>query len=181
MPNEDHPTRRALLDAGLALAERDGLATITVDQIVAEAAVAKGTFYVHFQDREAYLVALHSAFHDQLRAAIVHASAGLPPGRDRLLASTRAYLDGCLRSKGVKGMLIQARGVPEIAESVMASNDRFARASRPDFEALGVQYVLETAHLYVAATAEVAVLEATRGRRNPRLRGALAQLLEPRS
>ena len=77
----------------------------------------------------------------------------------------------CLTGIAVKGRGNQCGIAEELGVSV---NSQSAGT-------LGVQYVLETAHLYVAATAEVAVLEATRGRRNPRLRGALAQLLEPRS
>src|SRR5690242_18163986 len=110
MPSDDHPTRIALLDAGFHLADDDGLTSISVDRIVAAAGVAKGTFYVHFADREAYLVALHRQFHDRLRQAIRDASAGLPPGRERLRASTTAYLDGCLDAIGVKGVLTRARG-----------------------------------------------------------------------
>jgi len=178
MPTDDHPTRTALLDAGLTLAEDDGLASISVDRIVAAAGVAKGTFYVHFADRETYLVALHREFHDRLRDAIRQASAELPPGRDRIVASTTAYLDGCLAATGVKGVLTRARGVPEIADEVTASNDRFARAASSDFVALGSPLPLETARLYVAMTAEVAALEAHAGRRIPRLRRALALQLD---
>ena len=54
--SKSHPTRNALLEAGLKIAEAEGLAHMTVDQIVREAGVAKGTFYVHFSDRVAFLV-----------------------------------------------------------------------------------------------------------------------------
>jgi hypothetical protein len=134
--------------------------------------------YVHFADRETYLVALHREFHDRLRSAIRAAAAGLPPGHDRLVASATAYLDGCLAATGVKGVLTRARGVAEIADEVTASNDRFARAASPDFVALGSPLPLETARLFVAMTAEVAALEAQGGRRIPRLRRALALQLD---
>jgi len=39
-------TREALLDAGTAVAGRYGLAGLSVNRVVAEAGVAKGTFYV---------------------------------------------------------------------------------------------------------------------------------------
>ena len=43
-----HPTRDALLDAGTRVAERHGLAGLSVNRVVAEAGVAKGTFYVQY-------------------------------------------------------------------------------------------------------------------------------------
>ena len=44
-------TRESLIDAGLRLAERTGLAGLSVNLIVGEAGVAKGTFFHHFGDR----------------------------------------------------------------------------------------------------------------------------------
>ena len=41
-------TREALLDAGAVVAERDGLAGLSVSAVAEAAGVAKGTFYVHF-------------------------------------------------------------------------------------------------------------------------------------
>ena len=46
-------TREQLIAAGLSLAERTGLSGMSVNQIVAEAGVAKGTFFHHFRDRSA--------------------------------------------------------------------------------------------------------------------------------
>ncbi len=61
-----HPTRHILLEAGSELAESRGLAQMTVDAIVDKAGFGKGTFYVHFSDRIAFLVALHAQFHERL-------------------------------------------------------------------------------------------------------------------
>ena len=44
-------TREQLIAAGLSLAERTGLAGMSVNQIVAEAGVAKGTFFHHFREK----------------------------------------------------------------------------------------------------------------------------------
>jgi AcrR family transcriptional regulator len=176
MAEGTHPTRQLLLDAGLDLADGIGLAELSVNHVVRQANLAKGTFYVHFADRTAYLVALHQGFHDELRALIRSAAVDLPAGGERLRRSTSAYLDGCLTARGVKAMLLQARGVPAIAEAVAASNERFARAAAPDFAALGVAHPAETARLHIAMAAEVALLECESGRRRPALREALWQL-----
>lgn len=49
-------TRDALLDGGVAVVETQGLAGLSVNRVVAEAGVAKGTFYV--SDPEGFAAAL---------------------------------------------------------------------------------------------------------------------------
>lgn len=177
MAEETHPTRLLLLDTGLALADHKSLAAISVDDVVRGAHVAKGTFYVHFGDRTAFLVALHARFHEHLRDAIRSSSKSSEPGLPRLRRSTIAYLDTCLDSRGVKAMLASARGEPAIAEEVARSNDRFARAAVADLRVMGRDYPLETARLFVAMTAEIALLELERGGPDPKLRRALWHLV----
>ncbi len=173
MADHAHPTRATLLDAGLAASEDTVLSALSVDQVVRHAGVAKGTFYVHFDDRGDYLTALHRRFHDELRAKIAAKVAGLEPGENRLRRGTVAYLDGCLHARGVKAMLAQARGVPEIGQAVATSNERFATAVRADLDALGWAHPLEAARLFVAMAAETALGELAAGKRLPRLRAAL--------
>ena len=79
-----HPTRQNLLEAGLDLTSTVGLGRLTVDAIVQKAGVAKGTFYVHFADRTAFLLALHAQFHERLYSAVTRAIADLPAGFERL-------------------------------------------------------------------------------------------------
>src|ERR1700745_3945512 len=79
-------TREALIDAGLRLAESTGLAGLSVNLIVQEAGVAKGTFFHHFGDRASYLLALHREFHDRLTVQVQAAIDGIPPGSRRLTA-----------------------------------------------------------------------------------------------
>src|ERR1700753_3739588 len=86
-------TREALIDAGLRLAERTGLAGLSVNLIVQEAGVAKGTFFHHFGDRASYLLALHREFHERLTTRIEAAIDGVPPGGRRLTAVATTYLD----------------------------------------------------------------------------------------
>jgi len=57
--DEHHPTRIEILNAAIDLAERDGLRSLSIADVTAAAGHAKGTFYVHFRDRTALLVALH--------------------------------------------------------------------------------------------------------------------------
>lgn len=178
MPDQDHPTRQRLLDTGLVLAETTPLTALSIDTIVAEAGVAKGTFYVHFSDRATYLAALHQRFHDRLRDQMRLASTGLAPGRARLAATAVAFLDACLDQRGVKAMLLEGRADVTVADAVHLSNDRFARSCAGDFDAIGRRLPLESARLFIAATAETALLELHAGRRLPRQRDALIELLD---
>src|ERR1700747_665200 len=120
-------TRQALLDVGLRLAESTGLSRLSVNLIVAEAGVAKGTFFHHFGDRASYLLALHREFHDRLLSEIERTTAGLSPGRERLLFSPTTSLDGCLRDRGVRALLLEARADPVIAEEIGTRNASTAK------------------------------------------------------
>jgi TetR/AcrR family transcriptional repressor of nem operon len=51
------PARQKLLDAALALIREKGYASTTVDDLCAEAGVAKGSFFHHFKNKEALAVA----------------------------------------------------------------------------------------------------------------------------
>jgi AcrR family transcriptional regulator len=56
--------RQELLDAAERLFVDQGVAATSVDEIVAAAEVAKGTFYLHFQSKEQLLFALQRRFVD---------------------------------------------------------------------------------------------------------------------
>jgi TetR/AcrR family transcriptional repressor of nem operon len=52
-----HPSRRKLLDAAVALMQRQGYTATTVDQICAEAGLTKGSFFHCFKSKEAVAIA----------------------------------------------------------------------------------------------------------------------------
>ncbi len=74
-------TRAAILDAARDLFERDGYDGASVDAIVARADVAKGTFYQHFDNKIAVVLALAR---DDLAQAAPRVLADLEGGRDPL-------------------------------------------------------------------------------------------------
>ena len=47
---EDHPTRLALIDCALRLADEHGLHGFTVDMLLTESGISKGSLYHHFED-----------------------------------------------------------------------------------------------------------------------------------
>lgn len=166
-------TRKSLVDSGLRLAERVGLTGLSVNLVVQEAGVAKGTFFHHFGDRASYLLALHREFHDRLADQIQAAITGLPPGRRRLTVGANAYLDGCLRDRGVRALLLEARAEPAVAEEIGRRNAVNAELCGADFSALGRPHPRESAQLWVGMVAEAALIEYQAAAALPAIRSAL--------
>lgn len=170
-------TRKALLDAGLHLAGEVGLAGTSVNRVVAEAGVAKGSFFWHFGRREDFLIELHRHFHERLTAEIAREASGLDPGRERLLRGIRTYLDGCLRESAVKAFLLEARSERHMAEEVRRRNAQMAEIVAVELRAMGWPDPAATARLVVGMAAEAALVELEAGARQPAIRKALERLL----
>jgi TetR/AcrR family transcriptional regulator, transcriptional repressor for nem operon len=170
-------TREGLLDAGVAVAEEDGLAGLSVNRVVAAAGVAKGTFYVHFADRATFVDALHQRFHDRVREAVAAATADVPRGAERIACGAEAYLDVCLADRAVKALSLEARSDPDLSEGMAKRHERFAATAVPSFRAMGWPDATAAAQLVAAMTAEIAVRELEAGRRLPAARRALRRFL----
>ena len=170
-------TREALLDAGAALAEEHGLAGVSVNMVVGRAGVAKGTFYVHFKDRAAFVDAMHARFHARAEAAVAGAVGELPPGAERLYRSCEAYLDVSLANRGVKALSLEARSDPGVQGSMEARRERLAAAGVADIEAMGWDDAKAAAQLLAAMTREISALEFDAGRPLPASRRALKRFL----
>lgn len=170
-------TREALLDAGVAIAEQTGLAGLSVNAVVAEAGLAKGTFYVHFADRDAFVDALHQRFYATVTETIAAATADMAPGSERLLAGIEAYLDACLASRGVKALLVETRGDGSLTTTIGDRHELFVALTAPNLEAMGRRDPKIAARLIVAMASEAALLELERGRKQPGARRALRDLV----
>ncbi len=176
-PRSAHRTREALLAAGVAVAEREGLAGLSVNRVVAEAGVAKGTFYVHFADREAFVDALHERFHERVRAAAAEATAGTPPGAQRIWCGAEAYLDACLSEPAIKALALEARADGALTASMSARHEGLAASTIPSIRAMGWPEAAAAAQLLAAMTNEVAIRELDAGRRLPAARRSLRRFL----
>jgi TetR/AcrR family transcriptional repressor of nem operon len=171
-------TREALLDAGTALAEEHGLAGVSVNMVVARAGVAKGTFYVHFKDRAAFVDAMHARFHSRVDAAVDQAIAGLPPGAERVFRGSEAYLDVSLENRGVKALSLEAHSDPTAKQNSMAARrERLAAVAVADLTAMGWDDAEAAAQLLAAMIREITVLEFDVGRPLPTSRRALKRFL----
>jgi AcrR family transcriptional regulator len=177
-------TYEVLLDAGAAVAERDGLAGLSVNGVVAQAGVAKGTFYVHFDDREAFVDALHERFHGHVSDAVGVATAGIAPGAERIVAAVDAYLDVCLADRAVKALMLETRADGALTPAMAERHDRFVASAVPSLRAMGWPDARAAAQLLAAMTSELAIRELEAGRRLPGARRALRRFLgvaEPRA
>lgn len=170
-------TREILIETGLRLAERTSLAGLSINLLVEEAGVAKGTFFHHFGDRSAYLLALHREFHSRIFAEIFDAIGGMDPGAGRLLATSRTYLDACLRDRGVRALLLEARAERKIVDEIRSRNKATAEYFTTDFQAMDVPHPYESALLWVGLVVEAALIELDAGVRQPALRAAIAGFL----
>ncbi|GAB2543110.1 TetR/AcrR family transcriptional regulator [Nocardia heshunensis] len=178
MPRPAEPGRNALLDAGIDVAVRTGLRGLSVNAVVAAAGMAKGTFYHHFPDRRSYIVALHRRYHEELATVILAAIGDRPPGRDRLRVGITAYLDGCLRTRGTKAFLAQARTDADLLDEVNARSLSFVTLIAPDLTELGWADAAAVAHLTIAMAADIALAEMYVAAMRPDLRAALTALIE---
>ena len=149
---------------------------LSVNLLVEEAGVSKGTFFHHFGDRSSYVIELHREFHDRLFEQMRAAMRGHEPGADRLDAIARTYLDTCLQHRGVRALLLEARADPQVAEEILARNSASAAEVLDDFRALGWPDPQQTARLWVGLVAEVALLEHAASHRDAKLRRALTHL-----
>jgi AcrR family transcriptional regulator len=176
-PRDGTRTRTALLDAGVAVAEQDGLAGLSVNRVVAQAGVAKGTFYVHFADREAFVDALHARFHERVQDAVARATADTPPGAERIRRGAEAYLDVCLAERAIKALALEARTDTALTAPMEERHERFAASAVPSFRAMGWPDATAAAQLLAAMTSEVALRELAAGRRLPAARRSLRRFL----
>jgi AcrR family transcriptional regulator len=113
--------RRDLADGLAAAITRKGYAATTIADIVAEARVSKRTFYEHFADKEACLMALYEQSCELLIQAIERAAGSVHEG-------VAAYLRGLRSAPAVSRTLlveIQAAG-PRALELRQAMMRRFA-------------------------------------------------------
>jgi TetR/AcrR family transcriptional repressor of nem operon len=174
-------TREALIEAGSVISERDGLAGLSISSVVEQAGVAKGTFYLYFPDRQAFIDALHQRFYARVTEALADAVSGLPPGPELLLAAIGAYLDVCLANHGVKALVFETRVQENLTTTMQQRESLFARLAEPSVRAIGMEPAPTAARLIIALTSEAALIEMEAGRKHPGARDIIRLLLNSAS
>jgi AcrR family transcriptional regulator len=77
-------TREALLSAGLALLIDRPIDAIPIDDVVAHAGVAKGSFFNHFSDKQAFADAITNEMRTRLEVAVGKANAAVTNPLERM-------------------------------------------------------------------------------------------------
>jgi transcriptional regulator with XRE-family HTH domain len=126
-----------------------------------------------------FLAGLHQRFHDRLLDGILTAAGNMRPGRQRIIAGTFAYLDGCRRESGVRSLLAGARAEPAVRAAIQERNDQISELIAPDFAEMGWSEPTSAARIWVSMAAEVALAESARAASLPDLRAALIEFLGP--
>ena len=118
-PSRRTPTgdvERALVDAAVAVLERDGFAALTVRAVAKEAGVAPMGVYNHLGGKDGLVAAVLIRGFDGLRAA-VESNAALPPTQ-RMRATGHAYRDFALARPVTYSLMFGGGFDPEIYEPV---------------------------------------------------------------
>jgi AcrR family transcriptional regulator len=137
--------RRQILDAARDVFARRGYHQATIDDIVAEAGVARGTFYLYFEDKRAVFSELIDRFAGQLTGAIqrIVTDDAARPVADQVQANIRAILGTCLAERATTKILFtDAAGVdPAFDRKLLAFYDiavQLLTDSLKDGQALGI-------------------------------------------
>ncbi|WP_310426165.1 helix-turn-helix domain-containing protein [Chamaesiphon sp. VAR_48_metabat_135_sub] len=85
-------TRAILIDAAYRVFARKEADAVTIDEIIAEAAVARGTFYNYFQTREEVLTAVAAALSDEMNHGIWAQSEVITDPAERMAIAIRQFL-----------------------------------------------------------------------------------------
>jgi AcrR family transcriptional regulator len=85
-------TRAALLEAGRALYALRGLDAVSVDEIVAAADVAKGSFYNHFHDKDGFAREIAGGVRRQAERAVEAANAGVVDAAERVARALCVFI-----------------------------------------------------------------------------------------
>jgi AcrR family transcriptional regulator len=99
-------TRDQILDAALAVVERDGMSAATTKRIAAEARLSEGSLYNHFADKADLLVAVVLERLPSIRAAFTALGAEETPLPDRLHAALVAMIAFYSRTQPIVGGIL---------------------------------------------------------------------------
>ena len=137
--------RLQILDAARDVFAKRGYARATVDDIVLEAGVARGTFYLYFDDKRGAFAELVQRFASQITAVIVRIATDDPARSvaEQVLENTRAILRLCLAERSMTKILFtDAVGVdPEFQHQLATFYDAVVQLlteSLREGQALGI-------------------------------------------
>lgn len=123
-------TRSALIAAGFELLAERPIDAIAIDEVVARAGVAKGSFFNHFADKPGFGHALAGEVRRALEARVDAANAGIADPVERLVGGMRVAIEFALEERAQA--IVMMRGL----EVSTAIDHDLNRGIRADVEAL---------------------------------------------
>lgn len=142
-------TRAALLAAGLELLAERPIDAIAIDEVVARAGVAKGSFFNHFTDKPGFANAIGAAVRAELEDRVSAANDGVSDPVARLAGGMRVAVDFALAER--KRTIIMLRGLElstgqdhDLNRGIRADIERLVSAglARPEAASSGVRFWL---------------------------------------
>lgn len=142
-------TRAALLAAGFELLAERPIDAIAIDDIVARAGVAKGSFFNHFTDKQGFAAAIGAAVRAALEQRVGAANAGVADPALRLAGGMRVAVAFALDER--KQAIVMLRGLEtatgidhDLNQGIRADIDALIAAglARPEAARSGVRYWL---------------------------------------
>jgi AcrR family transcriptional regulator len=110
-------TRAALIDAGEALFAAKGREGVTIDEIIAAADVAKGSFYNHFPDRDALAREVYRLIRQAVEGEVEAANTGVDDPAVRMARAGCVYVAFALASPRRAGALMRLFAGEAMADS----------------------------------------------------------------
>lgn len=95
--------REHLIEVATALFNRYGYHAVGIDQVIAEAGVAKTTLYRHFKSKEELIVAVLKRIDEQYREDMRYTVDNLARGPKKKLLATFSFLENWFKDKSFYG------------------------------------------------------------------------------
>lgn len=167
-PGRSLPTRAALLTAGFELLVERPIDAIPIDEVVARAGVAKGSFFNHFRDKQAFAEAIATEVRLELETLVSTANAGVSDPVVRIARGLRVAAEFALAEPKRSAVLLRSHGTSTAAAHPLNKGlkedleDACAQGLlHPDAKDVGVLYWLGLCQAVMTALVES---PATRGR-----------------
>jgi AcrR family transcriptional regulator len=161
IPSRAERTRHALLMAGLDLLVTRPIDAIPIDDIVAAAGVAKGSFFNHFCDKQAFGAAVAGFVRAGLERRVDAMNAGVDNPVERLangmvVAADFAFFDASNAIVMLRGMTDATMAANPLNQGVEADMARCVAAgfTRPEARSSGVIYWLGLCQILMIAIIE---------------------------
>ncbi len=96
-PRRDR-TRSALIQAGLKLLAERPVDSLSIDEIVEAAQVAKGSFFYHFANKQSFAREIATGIHEEVEATIIEVNTGVEDPARRVARGIGQYVLFALRA-----------------------------------------------------------------------------------